>query len=62
MIMSNQVSKLPQFCPSAFYSGIVRIDSPARQSMLIYDHDKKFFAQNRKRKLIFVCAALENLD
>jgi hypothetical protein len=42
---------IPQFIPTVFYSGIVRIDSPARQSMLVYDHDKKFFLQNRKRKL-----------
>src|SRR5664280_1604459 len=41
---------IPQFIPTVFYSGIVRVDSPARQSMLVYDHDKKFFLQNRKRK------------
>lgn len=45
------MSSIPQFVPSAFYNGVVRIDSPARNVMSVYEQDKKYFARNRKRRM-----------
>ena len=42
---------LPSFFPSAFYAGLVRLDTPACNPGFVYAADKKRFAQNRKRKM-----------
>lgn len=44
-------ANIPQFFPSAFYSGVVRIDSPVSHVTLVYEQDRKFFAQHKRRKI-----------
>lgn len=42
---------IPQFFASAFYKGIVRIDSPASHVTSVYEEDTRFFAHNKRRKM-----------
>lgn len=42
---------VPTFFPSAFYSEVVRIDTPASNVPIVYENDRKFFARNKGRKL-----------
>jgi hypothetical protein len=44
-------NSIPQFFPSVFYSGAVRIDSPASHVAFAYEEDRKFFAQHKRRKM-----------
>jgi hypothetical protein len=49
--MSNLSKMIPTFYPSAFDAGIVRIDSPSIYNLPVYDHDRRFFEDHKRRRM-----------
>src|SRR3984957_8310736 len=49
--VSNLSHMIPTFYPSAFNAGDVRIDSPSIYSLPVYDYDRRFFEDHKRRKM-----------
>jgi hypothetical protein len=49
--MSNLAKMIPTFYPSAFHAGIVRIDSPSIYNLPVYEYDRRFFEDHKRRKM-----------